>query len=71
MRRVRVEGRLAGDVVDELDQLLAGDPAGACLELSNLRSADARGLALLRRLRDEGATLRDVPPHLAWRIDAA
>jgi len=68
-RRIRVEGRLAGEAVQELDELTAGDPPSVCLDLSELRSADARGVALLHRLRLAGSAMRDVPPHLAWRIE--
>jgi hypothetical protein len=40
-----------------------------CLELSELRSADAAGLCLLRRLGAVGVVLRGLPPQLAWRIE--
>ena len=68
-RRVRLEGHLSDAEVGELDQAIGDDPGAACLELGNLRSADAAGLAALRRLRAEGVELRRVPPHLAWRIE--
>ena len=69
VRHVHIDGRLTGDEVGELEQVIAGDPHAVCLELENLRSADAAGLAALRRLRAEGVELRGVPPHLAWRIE--
>lgn len=68
--RVRVEGRLSSDEVGELEQLIGSDPGATCLELAELRSADAAGLAVLRRLRSEGITLSGVPRHLAWRIES-
>jgi ABC-type transporter Mla MlaB component len=71
MRRLRVDGRLTGDEVAELEQLIGPDPKAACLELPDLRSIDAAALAVLRRLRDEGLQMIDVPQHLAWRIEEA
>jgi ABC-type transporter Mla MlaB component len=67
--RLRVEGRLSRDEVGELEQLIADDPGTTCLDLASLHSADAAGLALLRRLLAEGATFAGVPPHLALRIE--
>lgn len=71
MRRFRVDGRLTGDEVAELEQLVGPDPKSVCLELADLRSVDAAALAVLRRLRDEGIQMVDVPQHLAWRIEEA
>jgi hypothetical protein len=68
-RRIRVEGRLSGEEVGELEQVIGDDPGAACLELANLRSVDDAGLALLRRLRREGVVMCGVRPHLAWRIE--
>ena len=70
-RRICVEGRLTGAEVSELEQAIGGDPSGVCLELENLRSADEDGLAALGKLRRDGALLRNVPRHLAWRIEPA
>lgn len=70
IRHIRVEGRLSGDEVGELEQVIGDDPRhGVCLELENLRSADSAGLTALRRLRAAGVELHGVPRHLAWRID--
>ena len=69
-RRITVEGRLTGAEVSELELAVGDDPSTACLELENLRSADADGVAALRRFRAQGALIRGVPPHLAWRIQA-
>lgn len=65
---IHVDGRLTCDEVGEREQVVGEDPSAVCLELENLRSADATGLAALRRLRAEGVEMRGVPPHLAWRI---
>jgi hypothetical protein len=68
-RRISVEGRLTGAEVGELEQAIGGDASGVCLELENLRSADEHALAALGRLRCEGALLRNIPRHLAWRVE--
>lgn len=68
-RRIRVEGRLTGAALGELEHAIGDDPEAARLELDDLRSADAAALALLRRLRVEGVAMEGVPPHLAWRIE--
>lgn len=69
VRRIRLEGRLSAEETEELAQLVGADPSTVLLDLSELRSADACGLAALRRLRREGFEMCDVPPHLAWRIE--
>jgi hypothetical protein len=69
LRRIRVEGRLSDEEVGELELAIGDDPARVWLDLANLRSADAAGLGFLRRLREAGVEMRDVPPHLAWRIE--
>ena len=69
LRRLRIEGRLSGDAVGELEQLLGTDPSAACLELSELRSVDAAAAGLLRRLRARGFALHELPPQLAWRLE--
>lgn len=56
-------------MIGELEQLVGGDPHALCLDLTDLRSADAAALAVLRRLRAEGVEMRGVPPRLAWRIE--
>ncbi len=68
IRRVRLEGRLSAGEIEELEQVVGNDQRRVYLDLAELRSTDARGLALLRHLRREGFEMRDVPPHLAWRI---
>ncbi len=70
LRRVeRLEGRLSAEEIEELEQLVGEDPSRVYLDLAELRSADACGLALLRRLRRAGFEMCGVPPHLAWRIE--
>jgi len=69
LRRIRVEGRLTAVEVGELDEVVGLDAGAVCLELSNLRSADAPALAALRRLRAAGAAIEGASPHLAWQIE--
>ena len=69
IRHVQLDGRLTAEEVGELERVIGSDPGAACLELENLRSADAAGLAALRRLRTAGVELRRVPVHQAWRIE--
>ena len=69
VRRIRVEGRLTATEVGELDEVIGLDASGVCLDLSNLRSADAPALAALRRLRAAGAAIEGASPHLAWQIE--
>jgi hypothetical protein len=54
---LRVEGRLSGEEVDELERETRRTPGRVELDLSALMIADERGLALLRSLRDSGASL--------------
>ncbi len=67
--RLRVEGRLTCDEIEELELLIGSGNGAACLELTDLRSADAVALASLRRLRAQGVQMIHVPRHLAWRIE--
>ena len=69
VRRIRLEGRLSADEIAELEQLVGVDPRRVCLDLAELRSADAPGLELLRRLRSEGVEMCGARPHLAWRVE--
>ncbi len=70
VRRIRVEGRLSAEEIGELEQLIGNDRDATCLELGDLRSADAAALSVLRRLREEGISMNEVPLHLAWRIES-
>ena len=67
--RVRIEGRLTADEIGELAGVLAEDLAHTELDLCELRAVDSVGLGVLRRLRDEGAKLLNVPPRLAFDLE--
>jgi len=68
--RIRLDGRLTRDEVSVLEQAIRSNSNLECLEVEELRSADAEGLAALRRLREAGIAMRGLRPHLAWRIGA-
>ena len=70
-RRIAVEGRLSADAVHDLEREVGDHPDEVVLDLANLRSADAAGVAALRRLRAEGVAMQRTGLHLAWRIDEA
>jgi hypothetical protein len=63
-RHVRLEGWLEGDAVAELERVISGDSGPLRLDLSELRSADAAGLAALRALRAAGASLVGASPYI-------
>jgi hypothetical protein len=68
LRVVRVEGRLTAAEVSELDGALGDDLCQVRLCLEHLRSADAAGIAALRRLRDAGVVLCGTPPTIGYDI---
>jgi hypothetical protein len=69
VRHIVVDGRLTAEEVGELEAVLGDRLEAICLDLTELRSADEAGIALLRRLRLGGVRMRDLAPHLAWRIE--
>lgn len=66
--RIRLDGRLTRDEVSVLERAIRSSANLECLEVEDLRSADAEGVAALRRLREAGVAMRGLRPHLAWRI---
>ena len=68
-RLIHVVGRLSQEEIGELEQTLGDDLTRTRLELSELGSADAAALSLLRRLQLQGVELYGLSPHLAWRIE--
>jgi ABC-type transporter Mla MlaB component len=60
-----LEGRLIGDWVAELEAAVEGRSEVFHLDLSRVRFVDARGLALLHRLRSEGVVFQAVSPFVA------
>ena len=64
VRVVRLEGSLEADVVSELEHVICQGSWPVRLELSELRSVDAAGLAALRRLRAAGAPIVGASPYI-------
>jgi hypothetical protein len=63
-RVVRVDGWLVACDVATLEETLGDRVRGTRLELADLRSADAAGVAALRGLEARGALLHDAAPFL-------
>ncbi len=67
---LRVDGRLAGDGVSELDRACRAARRPVALDLANLTQADESGVALLRRLSGAGIHILGVSPYIALRLNA-
>ena len=67
---VSVSGRLAEAASVELDRVVREITGAIRLDVGELRSADATGLALLRRLRDSGVRLERMSPYIRLVLDA-
>ncbi len=63
-RTVRVDGWLAAADVAALEEAVGESIRGTWLELADLRSADAAGVAALRGLEARGALLHGAAPFL-------
>ena len=61
---IRLEGWLEGDVVTELERVVAESARPLRLDLTQLRSADPAGLTVLKALRGQGAVLVGASPYL-------
>ncbi|MDP1798748.1 MAG: STAS domain-containing protein [Planctomycetaceae bacterium] len=64
---LRLEGRLIGPWVDELERAVeatTASPATLHLDLSRVQFVDAQGVALLQRLQDHGVILERVTPFV-------
>jgi ABC-type transporter Mla MlaB component len=59
-----LEGRLVGPWVAELRKAARSVEGPLRLDLAGVHFVDAEGLALLRRLRKAGATLRNAAPFV-------
>lgn len=68
---MRVSGRLAAESSAELERVVAEIPGDVRLDVGELRSADAAGLALLRRLQSRGVRLERISPYIKLVLDAA
>lgn len=68
---IRVDGRLAGAGVAELEHTCATAPRPLVLDLTDLLSADEAGLVALRRLAGEGAHLLGGSPYVTLLLSGA
>ncbi len=68
-RVVRVDGRLTRAELGELELAIGEDLDAVRLLLEDLRSADAAGLAALRRFHALGVELCAVPPYIACHLE--
>lgn len=69
IRVLRLEGWLEGDTVAELERVSREGSGPLRLDLSELRSADREGLAVLRALRAAGAALTGASPYIRLLLD--
>lgn len=70
IRVVRLEGWLEGETVAELERVIHGGSGPLRLDLCELRSADAAGLATLRALRAAGASIVGASPYMRLLLGA-
>ncbi|MGH9365636.1 MAG: hypothetical protein ACRD1B_10305 [Thermoanaerobaculia bacterium] len=68
---VRVEGRLEGEGVAELDRVCRGAARPLHLELGSLLSLDEVGVGLLRSLVASGATVTGASPYIRLLLEHA
>ena len=67
---IRVDGHLAGDLVAELERACGAASGRVALDLSELQSADSRGVEVIRRLLDDGAELEACSPFIELLLKA-
>jgi anti-anti-sigma regulatory factor len=67
---VRVEGRLEGEWVPELDEVCRAAHRPLRLQLEALLNVDSVGLGLLRALAASGATLDGASPYIRLLIES-
>jgi hypothetical protein len=68
---VRLAGRLEGSELAELERVVASLNGRVCLDLSDLRSADAAALEVLRELRERGMPLMRPSSYLRLLLGRA
>jgi hypothetical protein len=65
---LQVQGWLKGEAVEDFMGIVGSAEAGVVLDLSELRTADTRGIDALRCLVSSGVVLERVPQAIALRI---
>jgi hypothetical protein len=61
---IQVAGELRGMGVVELERLCRETPGPLALDLSSLRSSEAEGVQLIRKLTAQGVALSGVTPYM-------
>ena len=67
---VRLAGRLAGEFVGEAKRVCLSAEAPLLIDATELKDADADGLALLVKILEGGARVEGLSGYLALRVDA-
>ena len=62
---IRVDGRLVGDGVTQLEHACQAARRPVVLDLTHLATADDTGVVTLRRLAGDGAHLLGITPYIA------
>ncbi|NEX22133.1 hypothetical protein G3480_17780 [Thiorhodococcus mannitoliphagus] len=68
-RVLKIDGRLQGPDLPELERLCTEGPEALTLDLSGLRGVDEPAIIALRRLRAQGARLIGVSAYVALRLE--
>ena len=68
---IKVDGRLTSADTSELEKVCQVETSPFCLDVSDLRSADADGVTALKRFADAGATLIHIPPYIRLLLERA
>ena len=61
---VLIEGNLTGADLPDVSTACEAADGALCLDLANLKSADADGVRALRSLSEQGAELRGANPYV-------
>ncbi len=67
---VRLAGRLADEFVVEAERVCLSAEAPLLIDATELRGADADGLALLVKILEGGARIEGLSTYLAMRLEA-
>ena len=68
---VLIEGQLTAADLPDVSAAFESAGGSLCLDLSNLKSADAGGIEALRSLSEKGAELRGANPYVGYLIREA
>ena len=66
---LKLEGRLVEPWIQELEEACSGGRPELVLDLSGVSFADSKGIKLIRRLREEGASIMRLSLFLGGLVD--